>query len=560
MELSTTRIKRCAQVVCSACLCLIALLFGRIAPAAELTAVPSRQTVFAIPFQVNRAASAEDAPVEVQLFVHTDDSPQWEHHKSAKPDAGSFEFSAPADGHYWFSVRSVDKRGNPHPGGPMQPGLRVCVDTQPPHLDLTGSWNPDGDVVLQWHATDAQIVASSLKLAYREGPTADWQQFVIDAQAPPNNGTECRGESRWWPDTDAEMIHVRGEVFDEAGNSTVRHLPLTRSGKFVQQRGDGEQSLLDRQTDSAALESLQFPASSTLPASESETAGSQQEWTPTQVSTQPLEAAPNLGRQAPLNPTSEQSVTPSADRGAWVVPPPATTSSAANAAATTPAVQPPAGSTYHSVNSLRVELQYALDGLEPLDVARVEVWGTVDGGQQWKSYGVDGDGRSPILVDVDDDGTYGFRISVTTHRGVTATRPAAGEPPQIWVVVDTARPVATLVARPVATQGSARTAMLEWTAEDRELAEQPIRLSYSGFPGGPWTTIQHGLINTGAYRWNVDPQVPAQVYLRLEVTDRAGNMAVVQTPQPIPLDLGRVEARLQHARGTGQDTVAPAER
>ena len=45
-----------------------------------------------------------------------------------------------------------------------------------------------------------------------------------------------------------------------------------------------------------------------------------------------------------------------------------------------------------------------------------------------------------------------------------------------------------------------------------------------------------GLPNTGQYFWEYDPRSPRQIYLRLEVRDDAGNIAIDQLTEPIKVE------------------------
>ena len=77
-----------------------------------------------------------------------------------------------------------------------------------------------------------------------------------------------------------------------------------------------------------------------------------------------------------------------------------------------------------SVNTQTFDLDYELNSVGPWGVARVEVWGTPDGGQTWQRYAVDPDNRSPARVTVPGAGTYGFWLVVDgADRGIRATAP-----------------------------------------------------------------------------------------------------------------------------------------
>ena len=50
---------------------------------------------------------------------------------------------------------------------------------------------------------------------------------------------------------------------------------------------------------------------------------------------------------------------------------------------------------------------------------------------------------------------------------------------------------------------------------------------------GPWTTIASGLENTGVYGWEMPKDLPYQFYVRVEAEDRAGNVGMCCTAEPI---------------------------
>ena len=60
-----------------------------------------------------------------------------------------------------------------------------------------------------------------------------------------------------------------------------------------------------------------------------------------------------------------------------------------------------------------------------------------------------------------------------------------------------------------------------------------MTLSFSEKPDGPWTTIAVGPAQHRPVLWRVDSRVPAQFYLRLEVRDEAGNVAVHRLDEPL---------------------------
>jgi hypothetical protein len=187
-------------------------------------------------------------------------------------------------------------------------------------------------------------------------------------------------------------------------------------------------------------------------------------------------------------------------------------------------------------NALRFDLEYGIESIGPSGVRRVELWQTRDGGQTWKLAGVDEDNRSPILVEPSEEGIYGYRIVVESGNGLCGRRPERGDLAEIWIGVDWTKPTAELTSAIYGSGSRAGELEIHWEADDDRLAERCVSLKFSDAPGRDWSTIASGLPNDGVYRWRVDGRVPAEIYLRLEVRDEAGNVAVHELERPIPND------------------------
>lgn len=195
------------------------------------------------------------------------------------------------------------------------------------------------------------------------------------------------------------------------------------------------------------------------------------------------------------------------------------------------------------VGSRTFALEYDLDD-GGRGVTKVELWGTRDGGQTWSRFAQDDDNRSPLIVTVDSDGLYGFRILVQTADGPTAEPPRSGDAPELWVSVDLKRPTVELTAIERGQGNLADHLTLRWRATDSNLESRPISLYYSSHSTGPWSAIATNLENTGEYAWRVERYVPARFYLRIEARDTAGNLAAFQTRDPIEFSLNNMAGRL----------------
>jgi hypothetical protein len=86
--------------------------------------------------------------------------------------------------------------------------------------------------------------------------------------------------------------------------------------------------------------------------------------------------------------------------------------------------------------------------------------------------------------------------------------------------------------------------LLQWSARDRNLSGTPVQLEWSEKREGTWQKIGSPLSATGKYSWQLPDGLPVQVYLRMRVSDLAGNEGVAVTSEPQVVDLSEPEGRL----------------
>src|SRR5262245_48206091 len=85
---------------------------------------------------------------------------------------------------------------------------------------------------------------------------------------------------------------------------------------------------------------------------------------------------------------------------------------------------------------------------------------------------------------------------------------------------------------------------IQWKASDKNLASQPITISYAEKANGPWRPIGSNLDNSGQYQWPLRVGSPATMYVRVEAKDLAGNVGIAQTPTPVQVDITRPTAKI----------------
>ncbi len=412
-----------------------------------------------------------------------------------------FTFHSGGDGEYWFAICTADRSGQVRPRTIDSPGLRVLVDTRPPLLKIAAQPADGGRVTVRWGIDESNLKPNSLAIVYRPSPTEPWQAVAIDPRSQDSPESMRRGEVTFQPKPGAGTIPIRAEVSDLAGNRAVAD---------------------------ARVKLGELPAPRPTEPS---------------VASRPSSVGPALG------PESNEAVTVAASPAVGRNYPGPSESNATAVPGLPPGERP------RMVNSRTFDLEYEVDSVGPSGIGRVELWGTRDAGQTWRRFTVDSDKRSPLRVNVAEEGIYGFRVVVSNGAGFGAKPPAAGDPPDLWIGVDLTKPAARIVSAQQGVGSESGQLIISWRADDKMLAARPISLSFSPTRGGPWTPIAAGLENTGRYAWPIDNRTPPQLFLRLEVRDEAGNVAVHETTVPLTIDQSHPTAHIRSVRPVGQPSA-----
>jgi hypothetical protein len=546
-------------------------------------AVATRQNLFAIPFRVERADVPAHEPVEVQLHVSGDRGAHWQLYSRVEPARQRFLFRAGGDGEYWFLVRTLDRSGQLRPEGFTAPGLRVVVDTAPPKLQLSAFRGQDGQFTVRWRIEEPNPRPDTLRIEFRTTDSAPWQPVALSRQGPTAAGPIQEGEVTWWPQASSGEVQVRAEVSDAAGNSSVSQARLKlddAAGTRLAQPAAESSPPWRGGTDGPPASNWPADRKATTPFGEnrsgaaiydarsSDDADTAKSGGDKPGDKRPPDRRSTSGRKAAAGPSTQRSARAPAmtsDNG------PAATGSPAGpvAAGVNPAIQDryippdrqisipgaaglPPGERPRMVNSRLFELEYDIESAGAARGARVELWGSNDGGRTWKSYAADSDDHGRLRVAVDKEGIYGFRIAMQGG-GTGGTPPLSGDLPEVWIGIDLSKPTARITS---AQQGSGTELgklIIYWEATDNLLlTTSPVALFFSEALGRPWTTIAAGLENTGRYAWPIDNRLPERVFLRLEVRDEAGNLGVFESSEPITLDRSHPAVRIRDVRPLGQ--------
>jgi hypothetical protein len=448
--------------------------------------VYTQKTNFKLPIRIDDKDRANIQ--EVRLYVKMGAFGQWQP-ISIPPSQSAFNYQAPQDGEYWFSVATLDRMGRQTPADVSSepPKLIVIVDTKPPEVAIRKMTAISGDGYLQCEIQDANLDPSRTKMEYL-AKDQTWKPLDAMADQP--------GIFRM-PDPDQCQGLVRATAVDRANN--VNYC---------------EMNLLTNETASTRPASVGADAPR-LPAAKDNQLG--------------MENPGTAIRQVASESRSDKAVLP------------ASAEAVGNAL---PETRSPEGNrssevSHQLINSTHATLAYQIDQPGPNGVGRVEVWMTRDKGQTWQFLCLDPDRTSPVEIDLPGDGLYGLSLAVGNGAGAAAP-PAPGELPDWWVEVKTSKPIAQITS--VHPDNGAM--IITWTVTDSCLKPEPIDLYYSARPDGPWLPIARGLRNDGSYRWTMSAVNLGEIYVRMEVTDRAGNVAECQTSQPVVRDSMKPKAHV----------------
>ncbi len=408
------------------------------APSPLPAPIATRQTLFAIPFKVDKGPSHASEPVEVQLYVSSDFGGSWHLYQQVPPSRNRFLFQARGDGEYWFLIRTLDRAGQIRPRQSNQPGLRVVVDTNPPELKLDAFRGNGGQITARWQATDPNLNLESLKIQYRPAGVTTWQALAVDRRDTAVQGITRYGQLTWWPQAASGRLEIRAEVSDTAGNTTVTHAQVVSKPSSTSPLGPS----LGSSPATPATPPAPAPAAAVPPAATPAAATPAAATPPVAPATAPPSDDVLPPTEGPVIPGFSAAQPPTGAVAMSVNPPLGNQYVAplVAGAANRPDPRLPDGRRPRMVNSRVFELEYKVDSLGPSGIRRVELWGTLDGGRTWSNFGVPKQIKSPLLIGVQKEGLYGFRVAVENGAGVWSGRPRPGDPPDVWVGVDLTKP------------------------------------------------------------------------------------------------------------------------
>lgn len=553
------------------------------------TPIVTRQTAFGVPFTIN----PDFGPIrEVQLHVSTDRGRNWSLYSRQLPTAREFPFQANADGEYWFAVKTV---GSQQPVKALKPELIIAIDSRQPSFNVGLKTDALGRILVSWRAADPNLNPDTVKVEYQTVTTwgqqnATWKTVELPrANALAN--TVYEDEIAFYPDTNNVAVNVRVSISDRAGNVTIvnrrynlprtasRPAPQTAINKAVRTdryaSNSERNSIADRSSNSSLIPRSGYSQPSSRPPSVDEYSLVRQADKDSGARNAGMGAAPStenkmasseirqgwrvLGKSgfdqdfvnnAPLESeivTAKKSLVGDSVPGS--VNDPSFRSPGSSFASQSRNIDDPEtefrqGENINRIpdgqyaklsNSRKFELDYQVDHIRPTEIAALEIWITENGGDSWALHSNDTDKQSPVVIEVDEDGVYGYRIRIKTIDGLESIQPTKGDAADVWVEVDTTKPSVELTSLPYGRDRDAGKLIVNWRATDKRLAAKPITLFYSVNLDGPWQILVEKLSNSGQFKWPVTNRIPKNVFLRIEAIDAAGNKNVHQTAQAVDL-------------------------
>lgn len=516
--------------------------------------IRTKHRTFAIPFRLPKSQDPDATATAERVVLHVskDLGTTWEPTGETAPTTGSFTYTADVDGEYWFRLRAIDRKGRAR--GSEGPDMRVLVDAAGPRLTARVWKGADGEIVCRYAAVDDSISIESLKVEYRGPGVQGWKTVAAEGILARESPAHLVGEEIWWAGEKVDSLAVKISVADSSGNQTVKQFTLEPTDPRVDQAALatelGVPPLPSQPEPDAVAATTEPPVSAPVaPASAPRGDGWTQEtasWSPDGRQPQASNGGPSRGQSVLVKRSLDASPTSVGYRG----------SPQAQAGGSPAAHQPDMGGVsgaigggleyrgkpLHLSRFRRFQWDYESPATTAANAPLVaELWSTRDGGVTWQRAAVDDDGRSPIQVELPAAGLYGFRLELTA--GGTGG-PRSGDAPESWVGIDEEPPHVELIDVAGDGAGEQTTLVIRYAARDPLLAPNGTRILYSPNPDGPWATIATGRDNQGEHRWQPDRSVPARVFIRVEVTDAAGNQGAATTSDAIAVAQSKFTGRL----------------
>ncbi len=475
-----------------------------------------KKNTFYLPIKIDQRV--RKSLKEVRLYSKREPTQSWKLEQTVDASKDFFTFKATDDGEYWFTVVTVSKLGRTTPKEVDKegPGLIVVVDTKSPQVRVKQVPHPGDSPCLHCEVVDANTDSTKTRFLYQRGDK-NWESL----ESMPG-----RSDHFLIPREAVYTGNVRVSAADLAGNAIEEEINIgmtTVANKAPEAvKPAPEPEVREKKEPSLLAKNIR----------KQESPKDDQDGPSMPPPPEPI--MPTIHKKVL---TQEDDVENRLNRGkpARVV----------QQKAEMVDDKMPVVANKQFVSKHHLYLQYKIEDKGASGVGKVEVWMTRDHGRSWQRVGEDADRHSPAEVIMPGEGHYGISLVVSNGRGFGAKPPSTGDNADVWVEVDTTKPMAEILAVRPGTGAEAGTLLINWNARDRNLAPGSIGLAYAVKPEGPWQQIAENLDNTGQFRWIVPLEVGPNAYIRIRVRDLAGNVTETETAEPIALDdMSRPRARI----------------
>ena len=495
---------------------------------------------------------------DLLLYVSPDQGANWQQQAVATPEKDTnFNFTAPADGTYWFCMVVVDKSGKRDPADVFKARpeqiMKVLFDTKKPVVTVIAAQRTGDDAFVSWKIVEKNPDWAKFRLEYSVAGTS-WTPVTTRPEAEGSAQFRVNGPG---------AVTVRLSVTDYAGltGEASRDIAPLPSSTVAKPPTISPPSDLIHTGATADYPSMPHP--STLMANAPDRAKDAVRSTPVERGGG-TDTPPAPGIVSPLGPIPA----PMGPVGPVIPTTPATSATAdplALAAKTESLNVPPPAVNLNLppaqvINVTSFKMAYEVEERGASGVGKAELWVTRDEGRTWRSWQTYEKPETPLIIDLarnanpQTEGIYGFKILLHSGAGLAREVPKGGDTPDMRVDVDVTPPIVKIY-EPLADSNSKDTMVLRWQAVDRNLATDPITLEWADGPRGPWIPLVTSdatgaspgmpkrLPNTGSYAWKLPSNFPThKVYLKVSARDLAGNLAEATTANPILVDLNKPSA------------------
>jgi hypothetical protein len=483
------------------------------APAVQTPRHYSKSLTFDLPVVMDQADRVNLS--EFRLYVRTPTS-GWKLQDAGPQNMTRFCCRVTQDGEYWYLLTTVDRGGKQSPSDVNMepPVMRVIVDTTAPVIQVHPWTSPDNDLCVRCVMQDANPDAGGLRAVCR----TDSGDLPLEPVSSQPGAFRLKGG-------DMMRFPVVLTARDLAGNVATKEInvreflgaalaPAAKTPNTIAQIG----GLPDAKT-------LVPPPRNDLPPPRVDRVEE-----PGKVLTFPPAPPPIPPMAGALDPTQK------------IAPPLLDTLN-------------PGGVPHQLINTTRAKIDFRIDQVGPSGVGKVEIYMTPDKGHSWHRLAEHTQKSPPAEINLPGDGVFGIRIVASNGNGFGGRAPVRGDSPHYVVEVDTTAPFVQL--RSAELMAGAGHVELRWNATDNNLGATPVSLYYRTKTDGPWQDIAKNVKNDGMYRWTFPRDAGGQFFFKIEVTDKAGNLAQEVSRQPIVIDMSEPRITVVGVTGAAISPLRP---